>query len=243
MNAKDLALILAAVRREVAKIEPDLTRPLRFMEGPAGKDGRDGIDGQNGAEGRAGERGPQGPQGLPGRDGIDGKDGKDGRDGIDGKDGQDGLDGTGIADLKILPSGHLIVTLDDGTQIDAGLIRGERGPRGPRGPSGSGGGSGNGAGTTETVGTALLDFGAAPGGNVATTIVTGQSGITSAARVNVWFQGGATADHNTTEHSLIFPSRIGLSAGEIIEDAGFTITAETELRLTGSVQVRWAWSG
>ncbi len=94
----------------------------------------------------------------------------------------------------------------------------------------------------ETVGTATLAFGAAPGTNVVQTVITGQTGITSAARVNVWFQGGSTADHNASEHSFIFPSRVGLSAGSIVADTGFTITAETELRLTGSVQVRWAWS-
>jgi hypothetical protein len=82
-----------------------------------------------------------------------------------------------------------------------------------------------------------------PGTNVVTTVITGQTGITSGARVNVWLQGGSTASHNATEHSLIFPSRVGLSAGSIVAGTGFTITAETELRLTGDVQVKWAWSG
>ena len=91
-------------------------------------------------------------------------------------------------------------------------------------------------------GAAVLDFGAAPGTNVVTTTVTGQTGITSAARVKVWFQGDSTADHNAYEHAVMFPSRVSLSGGEIVDGTSFVITAATELRLTGDVACRWEWS-
>jgi hypothetical protein len=52
----------------------------------------------------------------------------------------------------------------------------------------------------------------------------------------------ATAHHNAEEHGLIFPTRVGLSAGNIVAGVGFTIYAETELQLTGDVSVCWEWS-
>ncbi len=50
---------------------------------------------------------------------VDGKDGKDGKDGIDGKDGADGVSVTNAA---IDENGALMITLSDGTMINAGQI-------------------------------------------------------------------------------------------------------------------------
>lgn len=91
-------------------------------------------------------------------------------------------------------------------------------------------------------GTATLDFGAAPGTNVVTATVTGQTGITTTSHVEAWIIGDATADHNAYEHLHIFPQRIGLACGDLVLDTGFTIYAETELRLTGDVSVHYVWS-
>jgi len=96
------------------------------------------------------------------------------------------------------------------------------------------------AATAETRGTATIDFGAAPGTNMIETAVS--TPITAGARISVWFQGDASADHNAYEHQIIFPARIGLTAGSIIAGVGFTIYASTELRLTGDVTCRWQWS-
>lgn len=99
--------------------------------------------------------------------------------------------------------------------------------------SGSGGGA--------TGGTATLDFGAAPGASTASIAVTGQAGLLSGSNIRAWVQG-STADHNEYEHTRIFPNRIGLAAGDVVAGTGFTIHAETELRLTGDVSVRWEWA-
>ncbi len=48
--------------------------------------------------------------------------GADGRTGADGQDGQDGQNGAGIADVKINDNGELIVTLTDGTELNAGVV-------------------------------------------------------------------------------------------------------------------------
>ena len=98
------------------------------------------------------------------------------------------------------------------------------------------------AGGGATGGTATLNFGTGTGSAVATVAVTGQAGILSGSRVRVWFMAATTADHNADEHGLIFPARVGLSAGNITAGVGFTIYAETELQLTGNVSVCWEWS-
>lgn len=97
-----------------------------------------------------------------------------------------------------------------------------------------------GGGSGATGGSAVLDFGAAPGSSVAEVTVTGQTGILVGSRVRVWIQG-STADHNEYEHSRIFPALIGVGVADIVAGVGFTICAVTEMRLTGTVAVKWEW--
>ena len=90
------------------------------------------------------DTGDRGTNGTNGQDGIDGKSayqiwldngntgteadfltwlkGKDGTNGLNGKDGANGKDGTGIQSATINNNGELIVTLDDGTIINAGQV-------------------------------------------------------------------------------------------------------------------------
>jgi hypothetical protein len=102
-------------------------------------------------------------------------------------------------------------------------------------PAGGGGGGATG-------GTATLNFGTGTGSATSTATVTGQASIGASSRIRVWFMAVATAHHNADEHGLIFPTRVGLSAGNIVAGVGFTIYAETELQLTGDVSVCWEWS-
>lgn len=96
------------------------------------------------------------------------------------------------------------------------------------------------AGFASANGSAVLDFGAAPGTNTVETVVS--TAIPAGASVRAWFQSEGNADHNEIEHRLIFPSRVGLTCGAITNGVGFTVYAETELRLTGDVTCRWQWS-
>ena len=50
-----------------------------------------------------------------------------GNDGINGIDGQDGTDGISVTDASIDNTGHLIITLSNGTSIDAGMAKGDIG--------------------------------------------------------------------------------------------------------------------
>lgn len=248
MTTEQLALILAAVRKatadEVAKIEVDLTRPLRFLEGPQGKPG---APGERGVQGETGPQGPTGDTGARGKGGPPGERGETGPQGprgVPGERGLPGLDGASVVSALVNDAGELILALDDGRKVNAGRVRGpqgERGPRGPRGPSGAGGGAAD-AGASLSSGVAVIDFGAAPGASTAEIAITGQDGIAADASVAVWVQGDSTADHNAYEHSRIFPAHLGLSTADVVAGTGFTIIAASELRLTGAVKVRWQWS-
>jgi hypothetical protein len=75
-----------------------------------GRDGKNGLDGKDGKDG------------LNGLNGLDGVDGKDGKDGKQGKDGKNGKDGVSVVDAKIDIDNHLVITLSDNNEIDAGSL-------------------------------------------------------------------------------------------------------------------------
>ena len=84
-----------------------------------------------------------------------------------------------------------------------------------------------------------LDFGAVPGGNVATVVVTGQAGIVSGSSAEAFMMGDSTVDHNADEHAIT-PMRLSCSA--VVAATGFTITAVSDWCLTGTYKVRWVWA-
>jgi hypothetical protein len=69
-----------------------------------GQDGKNGKDGRDGKQGPAGSRGPAGRDGIPGRDGVDGS------------------DGTGVSSARIDFDGSLVITLDNGREINVGEV-------------------------------------------------------------------------------------------------------------------------
>ena len=74
------------------------------------KDGRDGINGKDGRDGK---------DGRPGKDGAVGP---AGRDGIPGRDGVDGINGVGVTSARIDFDGSLIISLDNGREINVGEV-------------------------------------------------------------------------------------------------------------------------
>ena len=58
-------------------------------------------------------------QGEKGDKGDAGENGSDGKDGLNGSDGKDG---NGVKTIVINDKGELIITLDDGTVINAGQV-------------------------------------------------------------------------------------------------------------------------
>ena len=80
------------------------------------------IRGEKGDKGDPGPTGAKGPKGDKGDIGV-GKDGKDGVAGKDGADGSDGEDGVGVQDATVDFDGHLVLTLTNGEEVDAGSVK------------------------------------------------------------------------------------------------------------------------
>ena len=90
-----------------------------------------------------------------------------------------------------------------------------------------------------TTGTATINFGAAPGTNIATVTVSGQAGVLSGSNIEPFIMGlDSTADHNAYEHAIL-QHEIGLCVTAITAGASFVIQAYTQLRLTGTIKCRW----
>ena len=99
---------------------------IQGVQGEKGDKGDQGEQGIQGVQGEKGDVGADGASGQNGTNGINGKNGvngQDGQNGQDGKDGQDGAAGRGIDNAMIDNDGYLILTMTDGTTINAGLVR------------------------------------------------------------------------------------------------------------------------
>lgn len=89
-------------------------------------------------------------------------------------------------------------------------------------------------------GNATLNFGSAPGSSSTTVVVTGQASISSASNVEAFLMGtDSTATHNGYEHSMV---PMTIRCQDLVAGTGFTITAFSEYRLTGTFKVRWVWA-
>lgn len=91
-------------------------------QGPAGPKGDTGETGAQGPKGDTGETGPQGPKGDTGETGATGPKGDTGATGPQGPKGDEGDPGKGIKSMVINAQNHLIITYDDDTTQDAGLV-------------------------------------------------------------------------------------------------------------------------
>lgn len=92
-------------------------------------------------------------------------------------------------------------------------------------------------------GTAVVDFGAAPGKIDAEVAVAGQAGILAASSLaEAWMHPIANADRSADEH-LALMELIDVVAYNIVDATGFTIRAHARNGyLTGKVSLWWAWS-
>lgn len=88
-------------------------------------------------------------------------------------------------------------------------------------------------------GSTTISFGSAPGTNMVTATVTGQTAIVAGSSAEAFIMGEASASHNAYEHAFV---PIRLTCGSVVAGTGFTITAVSELRLTGTFNVRWVWA-
>lgn len=107
----NLAAVLLTLDEKIRRVAASLENQIRATQT---------IRGEQGPQGEKGDPGPKGDAGPPGKDGKDGKDGKAGKA---GKDGADGKDGVSVSDASIDFDGSLVLSLSNGTRIDAGSVR------------------------------------------------------------------------------------------------------------------------
>jgi len=98
-----------------------------------------------------------------------------------------------------------------------------------------GGGGGGGSGSA---GLSVINFGTSPK-DIASVVVTGQSGITLSSYVAANLAAVATADHSIDEHVV---EEMDVYAGNIVAGTGFTIYAKARnFPLIGNWTVAWQW--
>lgn len=73
-------------------------------------------------------------------------------------------------------------------------------------------------------GQAELDFGAFPGAEETSLVITGQDRIVASSTPTAWILPAATADHSEDEHRL---EPMALFAGAVVPGVGFTIWARS----------------
>jgi hypothetical protein len=91
-------------------------------------------------------------------------------------------------------------------------------------------------------GTATVDFGAFPGSNEASVVVTGIAAINSTSGVEAFVMADdTTADHTANDHRY-FNAQAGLTCGTPTTGVGFTIYENSAYKLTGTYAVRYVWA-
>ena len=99
---------------KLAALYDKLLSKIQAVEAIRGEKGDKGDSGPTGEQGPKGDKGDTGPAGTSGKDGVDGK---------DGTDGKDGEDGVGVQDATVDFDGHLVLTLTNGEEVDAGSVK------------------------------------------------------------------------------------------------------------------------
>ncbi len=91
-------------------------------------------------------------------------------------------------------------------------------------------------------GSAVLDFGAAPGSNSASVAVTGLTTITALSKAEAWIMGDDTSQDHTAEDHRFFPVFAALTCGTPTASTGFTIYGRSSQQMTGKWTIRYVWS-
>ncbi len=90
----------------------------------------------------------------------------------------------------------------------------------------------------------VVDFGAFPGTDAVSLVITGQPNIVANSKVDAWIAPLATADHSLDEHNAD-PPRV--AAGSVVPGVGFTIYANSQSQnrdaaTYGKWSVYWQWN-
>jgi hypothetical protein len=91
------------------------------------------------------------------------------------------------------------------------------------------------------IGSGTIDFGAHPGSNEASLVVTGQATISVTSSVEAFLMAEVSGSHTAADASYA-TTLIGLACTVPIAATGFTINARSLQKMTGTFLVRWIWS-
>lgn len=91
-------------------------------------------------------------------------------------------------------------------------------------------------------GTAVIDFGAYPGGNEASIAVTGQATIGATSKCEAFFMADDTSGSHTASDHRYAAALVALTCGTPTASTGFTIYGRCLEKMQGSFQVRWVWA-
>jgi hypothetical protein len=92
------------------------------------------------------------------------------------------------------------------------------------------------------VGSATLDFGAAPGSSEASVAVTGQAAIVGSSVVEAFIMADdTTVEHTAADHRYL-AAMLGITCGAVSAGVGFTIFGRALDKIEGRVAVRWVWT-
>ena len=90
-------------------------------------------------------------------------------------------------------------------------------------------------------GTAIIDFGAFPGSNEASVVVTGQASIAADSEAWAWLVATVTGDH-TANDAAYAAALVGISTGALVAGTGFTIYGRSVEKMQGTFNLQWAWA-
>jgi hypothetical protein len=96
-------------------------------------------------------------------------------------------------------------------------------------------------GASSVTGSTTVDFGAYPGSNEASTVVSGQAGIAAGSSVQAWLVAEATSNHNVSDATYA-ALLAAISCSVPTADTGFTVYARSAEKLTGIFKIQWTWS-
>lgn len=91
-------------------------------------------------------------------------------------------------------------------------------------------------------GTATIDFGAFPGSNEASVVVTGETTISATSKVEAFFMADDTTADYTASDQKYLPLFVALTCGTVVAATGFTIFARSTEKMEGQMAVRFVWS-
>lgn len=88
-------------------------------------------------------------------------------------------------------------------------------------------------------GTAEISFGAFPGSNEASVVVS-SSGVTAGTHVEAWVMGGDTTASHTAQDHRYFPVFAALTTEAA--SGSFTVYGRSTQKLTGAFKIHYVWA-